>query len=67
MVSTERWGCWCCEHYVPGTDTMVCRFQRPCYPYGPERGCADFQPLLPAYGNPTGLRRPEAAGSTDED
>ncbi len=65
MVPSERWGCWCCEHYVPGIDSMVCRFQQPAYPYGPERGCVEFQPLIPSYASPAHLRDTEDSGSTE--
>ncbi len=65
MVPSERWGCWCCEHYVPGSNSMVCRFQQPAYPYGPERGCVEFQPRIPSYASPARLREKEDSGSTD--
>ena len=66
MVPTERWGCWYCEHYVPGSDSMVCRFQQPSYPYGPECGCVEFQPLVPSYGKRAGLRGPKAPANGKE-
>ncbi len=66
MVSTERWGCWCCEHYVPGGESMVCRFHQPSFPYGPECGCEEFQPLLPTYGNRADLRKLAASDSSDD-
>lgn len=67
MVPTERWGCWCCEHYVPGVNSMVCRFLQPSYPYGPECGCVEFLPLVPSYANLTCLRGLKGSGTGDND